>query len=430
MFETVCAIPLSSDVFSQAIHPTEPIVSVGLLKGHVHTFRLPPGENRDVNTDLTVGPDNGLGRIETTWSTRRHQGSCRALCFGYNGQQLYSAGTDGLVKSADVASGRVVSKIAIPEDTSVMMPRRSPVADLLIAHSNERDNIDKPSLIHALTPQTLLLGCDSTNLHVYDLRKLRGAAPTKPDLTFRPHDDWVSSLTPIPASDTSTSGFPKQWITTGGNTLAVTDIRRGVMTTSAPQEEELGCSVMVSGLSAKGTSTGTKLIAGTSDGVLTLWEKGHWADQDERIIVDRTTKQSVDALALLPENLGRGKIVVAGMGDGCLRFVKVGPNAIVAELNHDELDHEGVVGLGFDASGRMFSGGGRTVKVWHEKLEQEQGDDAIAGAKRDLSSDSDRDSDEAAESSEEETTAVKRKKRKRNKGKQKGNGILGFSGLE
>lgn len=142
-----------------------------------------------------------------------------------------------------------------------------------------------------------------------------------------------------------------------------------------------------------------------------------------------------------------GKIAAVGLGNGDIRFVQIGKNKVIGELKHDELAQEGVIGLGFDVTGRMISGGGRTVKVWGEKgaigatdeddeEEEEEEDDEDEhveepAAKRLHESDSDKDSDEDADSSSDEEQQSKRKKKKRNKGKQqKGHGILKFSGLD
>lgn len=119
MFENVCAIPLDYDLFAQAIHPEEPIVAVGLASGHVQTYRLPAGASDDSDNDETLASENGFGHIDTLWKTRRHKGSCRTLGFSLDGSQLYSAGTDGIVKAADSATGQVVAKIAVPLDPYV-----------------------------------------------------------------------------------------------------------------------------------------------------------------------------------------------------------------------------------------------------------------------------------------------------------------------
>jgi len=301
------------------------------------------------------------------------------------------------------------------------------------------NSTDAPSLLHALSLQALLLATDSSALHLYDLRALGPTASPKPQSTWHPHDDYISSLTPLPPTGASTSGFSKQWVSTGGSTLAVTDIRRGVMVRSEDQEEELLSSVIVTGLSSKGSSVGEKVLVGGGTGVVTLWERGVWDDQDERIVVDRSAGggDSIDTLALVPDHVGPGGHIVAiGIGNGAIRFAKVGPNKIVAELKHDELQAEAVIGLGFDVTGRMLSGGGKTIKVWDEKHSTEQDEDTElmnGGVKRAADSDSDEDNDEEEESSEEEEEKKKRKKKKRKGkgGKQaKGHGILSFSGLE
>lgn len=314
------------------------------------------------------------------------------------------------------------------------------------------NDIDEPSLLHVLSPQTILLATDSSALYLYDIRvptKAEGPATfnaTAPQQTHHPHDDYVTSLTPLPPTEASTSGFSKQWVSTGGTTLAVTDLRRGVLVRSENQEEILLSSCFVKGLPARkgGTSKGEKVVVGGGDGVLTLWEKGVWDDQDERITIDRSAGggESLDVLKLLPDGVGPGgKVLAVGMGDGKVRFVKLGMNKIVGEIQHDDI--EGVVSLDFDVGGRLVSGGGSTIKVWHEKVDEDNGGYLQGAMKRGYGSESDeaveKDSDdeddsEAADDSSdsEEEEKKKRKKRKRNKGKQKSGsntGNFSFSGL-
>ncbi|KAL1953737.1 hypothetical protein VTO42DRAFT_2301 [Malbranchea cinnamomea] len=417
MFDTVCSYPLQADIFAQAIHPTEPLVSVGLSSGHVQTLRLPhtsngkPGEAR-----------NGCGHIDTIWQTRRHKGSCRCLGFSVDGRILYSAGSDGWVKAANSETGRVEVKIAVPR-----------------IKGGEGQEVDSPSVIHALSPQNLLLSTDSGALHVFDLRIPSTKVSARPQQTYTPHDDYVSSLTPLPPSETSTSGFSKQWVTTGGTTIAVTDLRKGIIRQSEDQEDELVSSVYIRGLKASGTSQGEKLLVGSGNGVITLWEKGVWDDQDERIIVGRSTEgtESLDVLAIVPDELGKGKVVAVGQADGRVKFVQIGRNKVISEVRHDEF--EGVIGLGFDADGRMVSAGGSIVKVWHEAVEDEEededeekqdSDDEVQAKKRSAESD---DSDGYGESDDEKDTGRgKRRKRKRAKGKDRSGGhhVIAFKDLD
>ncbi|THW09230.1 WD40 repeat-like protein [Aureobasidium pullulans] len=425
MFDTICTLPLSSELFAQALHPTNPLVAVGLSSGHVATLRLPPVEGDDEDDAEAEAAATGRGQVEAAWRTRRHKGSCRSLGYSLDGSTLFSAGTDGIVKGADSVTGKVVTKIAIPHDPAT-------------------DDIDEPSILHILSPQTFLLATDSSALHLYDTREANFStfSSTRHSQTHHPHEDYISSLTPLPASETSTSGYSKQWVTTGGTTLSVTDLRRGVLVRSEDQEEILLSSCFVSGLPARKTSSskGEKLVVGGGDGVLTLWERGVWDDQDERITVDRSPGggESLDVIRVLPPGVGPGgKVLAVGMGDGKVRFVKLGPNKVISEITHDEV--EGVVSLDFDVAGRLITAGGSTIKVWHEMVDEDQhayvdGDLKREAEGSDADSDKDDDSDMGSDDSsdEEETGRKRRKKRKRSKGKDKSGGksMGSFGGLD
>lgn len=303
--------------------------------------------------------------------------------------------------------------------------------------------IDTPSLIHVLSPQTLLLATDSGALHLFDTRERSTEVSARPQQTHHPHDDYVSSLTPLPPSETSTSGYSKQWITTGGTTIALTDLRRGVLVRSEDQGEELVSSTYVTGLKAGGTSKGEKLVVGGASGILTLWEKGAWDDQDERIVVDRSLDggESLEVLTQVPDDLGHGKVVAVGQSDGRVRFVQLGSNKVISELSHDEM--EGVVGLGFDVQGRMISGGGSIIKVWHEAVNDDEGNEEESGDEESHITqpfgkkrrEGDNDSSEGEDDSDNNmggNDRGKRKKRKRGKGKDRSGGahVMAFQGLD
>jgi len=204
---------------------------------------------------------------------------------------------------------------------------------------------------------------------------------------------------------------------------------------------------------------------------VTLWERGVWDDQDERIVLDRRGSSSVESLVEVPEGhggvgggyqhrQGRGgqKIVAVGLDDGRVRFVRLGgANQVLHDLDvkHDEI--EGVLALGFDVAGRMVSGGGQVVKVWHEAKglpggmrngngnngsENNSGSGGVGGGGKhgvgmiessdedeDEKEDDDDDNDDSSD--EERREKTRRKKRKRNRGKDKSGGrpVIAFSGL-
>ena len=88
--EIVCQLPLSSELFTQAIHPNEPVIAVGMASGHVQSFRLPAEEEDESENEGNTSLHSTTGTIETQWRTRRHKGSCRTLDYSLDGESTFS----------------------------------------------------------------------------------------------------------------------------------------------------------------------------------------------------------------------------------------------------------------------------------------------------------------------------------------------------
>ncbi|KAJ6263390.1 hypothetical protein Dda_1953 [Drechslerella dactyloides] len=370
------SIAFDSPIFTLAAHPSEPLFTAGLLSGHVYTYTWPK-EAPSADEDFE-GDDALPSGYKVAWKTRRHKGSCRSVVYSGDGQLLYSAGTDSLIKCASTTTGQVTSKAVIPPTTS------SP---------------DGPTYLHALTPQHLLLGTDSGTVHLYDTRT---ALPVKPTTTWTSiHDDYISSITPLPPTSESTSNLPKQFLVTGDSTISVLDIRKGVLARSEDQENETLSSCVVAGGVGKGGRS-TRAYVGMGDGVVHAFERGVWSDMCERIKIG-SRGMDVDVLqeyALTGDNeLHKGKCIVVGCSDGRARVVRLGGNKVVRVFDHDGEDgdgqEEGISGIAFDCDGAMMTAGGSVVKIWY--MEDAGGDVDDSEADDSSNDESEQDSDDSDE---------------------------------
>ena len=147
---------------------------------------------------------------------------------------LYSAGLEGVIKQFSSATGVVQSKMSIP-----LLPSKQ---------------YDSPCAMHVLNPQKLVIACDSTLVYVVDLND--GILPKLHAKKMNPHADYVTAIIPLPPSTESTSGFSRQWVSTGGSTLAHIDVHTGEVVESEDQDDAILCGTFVPGLGPKKNKVG------------------------------------------------------------------------------------------------------------------------------------------------------------------------------
>ena len=196
-----------------------------------------------------------------------------------------------------------------------------------------------------------------------------------------------------------------------------------MVTRSEDQEHELMCSTIMGGFSKRGTNVGEKVVVGDDNGVLTLWERGVWDDQDERIVLDRGARgsaETVECITKLPAGIaGNNRTLVAGMGGGLITCVQLGSNKIIDVFRHDE--NESVSAINFDVQNRMITGGGEIIKIWQEEMEKDESEQEAevtnGKANGKHAADSDSESEDDDDSSEEEARRRRGKKRKKGNAK-------------
>ncbi|KAI5803802.1 WD40-repeat-containing domain protein [Geopyxis carbonaria] len=409
------SITFPADVFSLAVHPSRPLLSTGLSSGHVYSYTWNTGATESEKPIFSLA-----------WKTHRHKGSCRCAAYSINGDVLYTTGTDPYLKIADSETGQVISKAVTNKST------------------------DSATALLPLSPEHLLVGTDLGDIHLYDIRDSATFTSTRPSLSWnRAHDDYISSLHPLPSSESSITGFSRQFVATGDTTLSHLDARKSpnVLAKSEDQEDEMLCSTYVANAPSRQTGGSEKILTGTSAGVVTTWTKGFWEDHQDRIPIARGTGDSVEALLTLPGDFdipGQsewGAYFAAGSGDGKIRIVKLGQSKILSTFSHsysaDEAKHmaggkirkgdqeqeleEGVTALALNCEGKIVSAGGTVVKIWSlENIEAKTEDGQVVSGRQEYDSDEENSSNE---SSEEEKEKLKRRKKKRKGGKGKAKSI-------
>ena len=354
----IVQITYTEPLFTFAAHPTEPIIATGLATGHVSCFRYNP----EVVTESI--PDS---QVINTWKTKRHKGSCRCLLFdpleGSVGKHLYSVGSDHVIKKADTATGKVRAKVSLTLEPG--------------------DAVSK--LAHAAHSPFLLAGTENGHVLVYDSTTMQQKFVVK-----SVHDDSINHILPMSAIS------EYHYLTLGSTTLSHIDIRKGVITQSDDQEDEL-LSMAYTSDSMTGNKNDTVLV-GHGEGIVTIWKnsKNKFQDQLSRIKVNKGV--SIDCIipTMSFDNEDMRDSVWCGDSDGMIHRVNYKKGKVVERREHGEgkfMDEVG--GLDLDYEYRLISGGMERLVVWGE------GQSGGSEESEEESEESEEESEESEEESEQ-----------------------------
>jgi WD40 repeat protein len=259
---------------------------------------------------------------------------------------VISAGSDKVAKKASSETGKVVAK--------------------------NRDDIQSSPTAMVINESYVGIGDEDATLTMLDLKSMQ-QTHRFPNL----HEDIMTSISWMAHKN------KYHFITTGSSTVVHVDIRKGVLTTSEDQEDEILCGAVASE---------SRFACGMSEGVITVWNNNHLEDQQNRI---RLSDESIDCMVAAEED---NEVYAAG-ADGIARLVDVRQSKIIKEWMHS--DETEISALELDHEYRLVTASMDRLKIWPRE------DDAR---------------DESDAESEDENPRKSKKRAKKKQGKSKANG--------
>ncbi|QHS76877.1 Jip5p [Saccharomyces paradoxus] len=422
-------LSLKAPIFQSLSHPELPIIITGFGTGHIVSHRYDPTKlqsrlhrRRKIETataskdarnvskikngtcpwtrldiDLETGDlklidaekqdqqrqtenNEDLG-VETLWKTKRHKGSVRAMCFDAKGDNIFSVGSDNILKKANTMTGKVVKKVNL--------------SSLFNSEKNKNDKFTK--LCASQTHPLILIGDESGNIHVINSENL---ALTNSIRSIH----FGDSINDILHFDKRSA---YKFISLGQTTLAYFDVRDkdakpnvaenedGKILVSDDQEDEVLCGCFVD------PEVADTLLCGMGEGIVTVWKpnKNDLEDQMSRIKISKD--ESIDCIV---PTLQDDNCVWCGCSNGNIYRVNAKLGKVIEVRNHSELDEVNFVDLDFEY--RVVSGGLENIKIWELSNDDVEKNESLESDSEDSFSRSDEDISDDSSSDECETTLV------------------------
>lgn len=376
----ILEISQSEPLFTLAAHPTRPIIATGLGTGHLYCYsyddkllqerldrkraaflKSEDSDNSHVSQlkkkwwvherdHAAIGENSP---VKVNWKTKRHKGSCRTVAFDVLensvGENIYSVGTDHMIKKAATETGKVIAK-----------------TDFSSHLSDSKDVVTNMAL--STTHPFLLTGTENGNVLVFDTNRL-----SSPELKFRcdsVHEDAITKILPMPAVS------PYHYLSLGSTVLSHIDIRKGIVTQSDDQSDEL-LSMCYPTEFMHGNKNDT-VIVGHGEGIVTLWKNSNnsFMDQISRVKVNKNA--SIDTV-ISPMNAGDDNLldsIWCGDSDGLLHRINYKRGKVVETRAHSLLVSkmgltDEVSGLDIDYEYRLISSGMESLKIWSLQTEED-----------------------------------------------------------
>ncbi|KAG7196281.1 WD repeat-containing protein jip5 [Scheffersomyces spartinae] len=380
----ILEVQYTEPLFTVAAHPTEPVIVSGLATGHVYCNRydaeaLEDQQRREreriASSIRSVSQlknkwwevtnyDAAKGSLYTTlWKTKRHKGSCRSVIFDPTtsnaGKYIYTVGSDNVIKKATAETGKVASKV-----------------DIVKEYQSKGDSVTK--LCHSSTHDFLLAGTENGLVLVFDSKNLGSSIKYS---VAEAHEDAINHILPMP----HVSAY--HYLTLGLTTLSHIDIRKGIITQSDNQEDEL-----LSMCYPTDDTMNDTVLVGHGEGIVTIWKnsKNKFMDQLSRIKVNKGV--SIDCIVpSMNEDLPES--VWCGDSDGFLHRLDYRKGKVVetrlhsnATEKHGAIDEVGI--LDIDYNYRLISAGMDSLKIWSGSGNEEQPEAEVDDESDDDSEDS------------------------------------------
>ncbi|KAH3666992.1 hypothetical protein WICMUC_005339 [Wickerhamomyces mucosus] len=365
-------------LFSFAAHPTKPIIASGLANGYVFVTQYDPallsifsydqkeklaqlGENDTKEKkklkiwkveEISKDHEPDQKTIDHLWKTKRHKGSVRSLCFNASGDEIFSVGSDNVIKKAHSETGKVIKKVEIKNN-------KSPITKIL----------------KSTTHPILVLGDESGNVRVYDSDTLK-----EKNFISNIHEDSVNSIVQI----VHKSAY--QFVSVGSTTLSVWDVRKDKATvTSENQEDEVLSVAYVD------PAQGDTIACGMGEGIVTIWKqsKNNLEDQISRVKIAKD--ESIDSII---STMNNDDCVWAGASNGIISKINTKKGQVIETRTHSLNDEVSFLDLDYEY--RLISAGMDKLKIWN--LDDDDDDD------EELDGDDFSDSSDEGKDEEEEFT--------------------------